>query len=89
MIVKPLKRQSLFDVCLQHTGSVDTLFEIMKTNGFNSLNPDLGQGVELAATTSKRVKDFYTLSGITVATMPLMNDQTDFNHPDFNTNDFL
>lgn len=88
MRVVPQDRQSLFDLCIQYTGTIESLFAIMTANGFLSLTPDMSDGVEIDTTAAKRSKDFYILNSITVATAPLLEISRDFDSTDFNPNDF-
>ncbi|MBO4233910.1 hypothetical protein FO675_06280 [Riemerella anatipestifer] len=70
MKVEVLKRQSLLDICLQHTGKATNAFAIAFANG-KSITDDLEAGSEIKITTEDQNKDilnYYTAKGIQPAT---------------------
>lgn len=72
MKVIVLHNQSLFDVALQHTGTIESLFELALANGI-SVTDDLTAGTPLSLGEGQRVRnkdvlDYYTAKKIQPAT---------------------
>jgi hypothetical protein len=69
MEIKVLTGQSLFDIALQATGSIETAFEIAKANGLSVTDrPETGTWLNVPAAVVKRVTEHYRAAGIAPAT---------------------
>ena len=70
MIITVLHNQSLLDLALQHTGSIESIFELAVING-KSVTDDMTAGASLLveeATTNKDILAYYTAKNIQPAT---------------------
>jgi hypothetical protein len=84
---KILPNQSILDIALCNTGSLESLFDILHLN--NMLSLDLQEGVELKLpnVVNSKIVDYYKTNNIQFAT----GVSDDFYQGDFNTdfnNDF-
>lgn len=73
MIYVPKNKQSLLDVVLQHHGNLDSLFEVMKKNGYTDLLPNMSVGVELDFNQRSSATQFYLQNKIFPSTLPVLN----------------
>jgi hypothetical protein len=68
-MITVLHNQSLLDLALQHTGSIESIFELAVING-KSVTDDMTAGASLlvGATTNKDILAYYTSKNIQPAT---------------------
>ena len=69
-MITVLHNQSLLDLALQHTGSIESIFELAVING-KSVTDDMTAGASLLveeATTNKDILAYYTAKNIQPAT---------------------
>ena len=59
MIYFPKNKQTVLDVILQHHGKLDEMFDVLKENNFDSINPDMTQGVTISPIEKSRVVQYY------------------------------
>ena len=59
--------QSLIDLAIQHTGSVEGLFDLMHLNGLKSLN-EIPEVLEVPTVVNKKVVAFFQSESIQLAT---------------------
>ena len=76
MKVTVLDGQSLFDLAIQHSGSIEAVFEMASANGL-SVTDDLVTGTELetVSATDKPVAKYYSNNGLKPATALTTDDQ--------------
>jgi hypothetical protein len=75
MEVKTLTGQSLFDVALQTTGSIETVFAIAAANGLSVTDqPKAGTILNVPAATVKKVTEHYRAAGLAPATALAADD---------------
>ena len=71
MIITALHNQSLLDLALQHTGSIESVFEFAEANAIN-ITDDLVAGKTLAlpaeAFSNKDILNYYTAKNLQPAT---------------------
>lgn len=69
MIKEVLHNQTLLDVTVEHTGSLEALFAIAEKNG-KSITDDLevGEDIKIENTEDKKVLKFYDRKKVNVAT---------------------
>lgn len=86
MIVKRKNNQSILDVCVEHTGSIETLVEIMELNSFSSLDVDQ-KNIEISTVLKPSVVNFFKVNNQSPAT----HEETgglDYDPRDYNMNDY-
>jgi len=90
MIVIPRNKQSIIDVVLQYTGTAESVFDIMQSNGYKTLLPVMDAGVSLTRSDKSKTVQFYAQNNIFPSTLPA-GLQFDFDGGDFdhNNNDFV
>lgn len=81
-----LHNQSLLDACLQHTGTIESLFDLALVNGL-SVTDDLTAGQVLSLTLSEGTKDkdilnYYTAKNIQPATAFSQEDKQVIEKPE-------
>lgn len=71
-----LDGQSLFDLAIQHAGSIDAVFALASANGL-SVTDDLAAGglVDAVDVSSKPIANYYANNGLTPATALTADDK--------------
>ena len=69
MEIKVLNNQSLFDIALQATGSIEAVFDIAALNGID-ITDDLPVGIPLIVpkVVNRQIVEYYRVNGIIPAT---------------------
>ena len=70
-MVTPKNKQTIIDLCLQYTGSIESLFTVCKSNGYDTITPNMSAGVLIDYNEKSRVAQFYRQNGIYPSTLPI------------------
>ena len=78
--MKAKKGQSVFDFILQHTGSIDSALAFCEMNNISNINDDLDNNIDylLPEVSNSKVSEFYTKSGIQIASNINFSDYDSF-----------
>lgn len=90
MIYNPKNKQSIIDVVLQHHGTIDNLFSVMKENGYKIMNPNMSAGVSIVPNDRSRNVQFFRQNKVIPSNLPPLPEY-DFDPEDFDVNngDFI
>jgi len=92
MKILMLPTQSLFDICLQETGTIESLFEILNANSLTDIDVEnLMLSIPSSVKTNKNVLNYFKNNSIKPASIDsfvLSSVSNDFDDNDFDTNDF-
>ncbi len=91
MKVKVLHNQTIFDIALQHTGSIESAFEILINNNKNVIEVIQNEELNISEIVNKKIQEYYLAKSITIASKDydfMSQHLSDFDNEDFDFEDF-